>query len=168
MEFTSNNVHLSRELRVSVRWLPRSTFEGLPVCCRSRKRSTFPDLRFSHRFWCRPFPGGEIHRQMATGGYGLPKVSPGPALSYPSTPCGWATPETALWPFLGWPACMAGGLRLSYTFLDTPCHMPIMKTTIRRMINVYLKQALKGPPYSTPFEWPWIGHHRAISNLKSL
>jgi hypothetical protein len=43
--------------------------------------------------------------RMARGGHGLPKVSPGPAMIYPSTPSGWATPETAwqgkeggLWP----------------------------------------------------------------------
>jgi hypothetical protein len=31
---------------------------------------------------------------MARGGHGLPKVSPGPAMPYPSTPCGWSTTET--------------------------------------------------------------------------
>jgi hypothetical protein len=39
------------------------------------------------------------HERTATGGHGLPIVSPGPAIPYPSTPCGRATPETALWPF---------------------------------------------------------------------
>jgi hypothetical protein len=34
---------------------------------------------------------------MARGGLGLPKVSPGPAMPYPSMPCGRVTPEKALW-----------------------------------------------------------------------
>jgi hypothetical protein len=38
-----------------------------------------------------PYP----HGCMATGGHGLPKVSLGPAMLYPSTHCGWATSETA-------------------------------------------------------------------------
>jgi hypothetical protein len=32
---------------------------------------------------------------MARGGHGLPEVSLGPAMPYPYTPCGQATPETA-------------------------------------------------------------------------
>jgi hypothetical protein len=36
----------------------------------------------------------------------------------PSTPCGQATPKTALWPFLGWPPCRAGGPWLSSTPLN--------------------------------------------------
>jgi hypothetical protein len=51
---------------------------------------------------------------MARGGHGLPKVSPGPAMPYPSTPCGWTTPETALRLFQEWPARRAGGLRPSF------------------------------------------------------
>jgi hypothetical protein len=57
---------------------------------------------------------------MAKGIHGLPKVSSGPALPNPSTPCGRATPETALRPFRRWPAHRAGGLWLSATPLDTP------------------------------------------------
>jgi hypothetical protein len=34
---------------------------------------------------------------MARVGHALPKVSLGPAIPYPSTPCRRATPETALW-----------------------------------------------------------------------
>jgi hypothetical protein len=33
--------------------------------------------------------------RMERGGHGLPKVSPVPAMPYPSTPCGWVNPETA-------------------------------------------------------------------------
>jgi hypothetical protein len=36
------------------------------------------------------------HGRMARGDHGIPKVSPGPALPYPFTPCGRATPETAV------------------------------------------------------------------------
>jgi hypothetical protein len=57
---------------------------------------------------------------MARGGYELPKVSPGPAMPNPSMPCGRATPETTLQPFLEFPAHRAGGLRPSSTLLDTP------------------------------------------------
>jgi hypothetical protein len=57
---------------------------------------------------------------MAKGIHGLPKVSPGPALPYPSMPCGRATPETAFQPFRRWPAHRAGGLQSSSTPLDTP------------------------------------------------
>jgi hypothetical protein len=34
---------------------------------------------------------------MARGDHGLPKVSLGPAMPNPSTPCERATPETTLW-----------------------------------------------------------------------
>jgi hypothetical protein len=61
------------------------------------------------------------HRRMARGGHGLPKVLPGPAMINRSMPCGRASPETVLWPFQGWPAQRAGGLRLSFTLLGTPC-----------------------------------------------
>jgi hypothetical protein len=57
---------------------------------------------------------------LARGLHGLPRVSPGPALRNPSTPCRRATPETAFRPFRGWPAHRAGGLRPSDTPLDTP------------------------------------------------
>jgi hypothetical protein len=57
---------------------------------------------------------------MARGIYGLPKVSPGPAMPDPSTPCRLAMPEMARWLFLGLPARRTGGLRPSSTPLDTP------------------------------------------------
>jgi hypothetical protein len=61
-------------------------------------------------------------RQARTGRgiHGLPKVSPGPAMPNPYTPCGRVTPQTALRPFWGWPALRAGGLGLSSPPLDTP------------------------------------------------
>jgi hypothetical protein len=67
----------------------------------------------------------EGHKRMAWGGHGLPKVSCGPAMPNPSTPCGRATSETASWLFQGWPACRAGGLRPSSTPLDTPRRTPM-------------------------------------------
>jgi hypothetical protein len=57
---------------------------------------------------------------MGRGIHRLSKVSPGPALPDPSTPCGQATPVTALWLFRGWPAHKARGLWPSSTLLDTP------------------------------------------------
>jgi hypothetical protein len=40
-----------------------------------------------------------FHRRMARGDHRLPQVLPWPAMPDPSTPCGQASPETALWPF---------------------------------------------------------------------
>jgi hypothetical protein len=47
-------------------------------------------------------------------------------MPYPSTPCGRATPETAIRPFQGWPARRAGGLQPSSTPLDTPRRTPMV------------------------------------------
>jgi hypothetical protein len=60
------------------------------------------------------------HARIARGGHGLPKVSPGPTMLDPSTPCGRATSG------MGWPACRAAfGLRPSSTLLDTPRRAPM-------------------------------------------
>jgi hypothetical protein len=63
----------------------------------------------------------EKHRRMAKGGHGLPNTS---------TPCGQAIPETAI---LGMAhpqgGQSAGSLRPSFTPLDTPRRMPMMKST---------------------------------------
>jgi hypothetical protein len=59
------------------------------------------------------------HGCMSKGGHGLPKVSSRPTLSYLSTPCGHATPETALWSFQGRLAHRAGRLRPFSIPLDT-------------------------------------------------
>jgi hypothetical protein len=64
------------------------------------------------------------HGRMARGGHGLPKVSLGPVMPDPSTPCGRPTPETALQQFLGWPTRKAGGLQPSSTPSDTSCRTP--------------------------------------------
>jgi hypothetical protein len=54
---------------------------------------------------------------MARVGYGLPKVSVGAAMAYPSMPCERATPETAVLgvarPQAKWPAAI-------FYLLDTP------------------------------------------------
>jgi hypothetical protein len=69
---------------------------------------------------------------MARGGHGHPKVSHGPIMTYPSTPCGRATPETTLRPLQGWPARKTGGLLPSSIPLDTqsctPMHVTEQKT----------------------------------------
>jgi hypothetical protein len=78
-------------------------------------------FRSKHFYW----PPWTNHRRMRRGGHGLPKVSPGPALPYPATPCELATPKTALWPFLRWPSHRVGGLRPSFALLDTPRRTPM-------------------------------------------
>jgi hypothetical protein len=55
------------------------------------------------------------YKHMVRGGHRLPKVSPGPAMPYPSTPCGRATPQTALRP--------------SSTPLEALRHTPLSKTS---------------------------------------
>jgi hypothetical protein len=71
-----------------------------------------------------------VHMHMARGGHGLPKVSPGPAMPYPSTPWGRATPEMNLRLFLGWLTRRASGLRPSSTPLDTPRRTPMLESTL--------------------------------------
>jgi hypothetical protein len=63
--------------------------------------------------------------RMARGGHGLPKVLIGPAMPYPSTLCGFATPKTAFQAFQGWSARRVGGLWPSSVPLDTPFRPPV-------------------------------------------
>jgi hypothetical protein len=63
---------------------------------------------------------GPPQARTGRGIHGLPKVSPSPVKPNPYTPCGQSTPQTALRPFEGWPACRAGGLRPSSSPLDIP------------------------------------------------
>jgi hypothetical protein len=53
---------------------------------------------------------------VARGGNGLPKVSLGLAMPYPSMPYRWATPETALRPFQGWHTYRAETYRTCRTY----------------------------------------------------
>jgi hypothetical protein len=76
------------------------------------------------------------------GGHGLLKVSPGPALRYPSTPCRRATPDRALWPFLGCPTLRVGGLQQSSSLLDTPRHTSMI--TIRIFRSFFQKPTIYG------------------------
>jgi hypothetical protein len=62
---------------------------------------------------------------MVRCGHGLPKVSPGPAMPYPSMACGQAIPEAIIQSFQGWPARRACGLQPSSTLFDTPCRTPM-------------------------------------------
>jgi hypothetical protein len=55
------------------------------------------EIWYSHDFY--DSRRTDSHRGMAKGGHGLPKVIPGPAMPYPSTPCKRATPETGSRPF---------------------------------------------------------------------
>jgi hypothetical protein len=95
-------------------FLPRCT---VPSCDLSSNRSP---MNFASPMSTRRRPP-LIPRQarVARGIHGLPKVSSGPAMPNPSTPCWRATPETALRLFRGWPAHRAGGLRPSSTLFDT-------------------------------------------------
>jgi hypothetical protein len=68
------------------------------------------------------------HGRMARRGHGLPKVSPGPALPYPSSPCGRATPEMALRPLQRGPARRGARLRPSSSPLVTPRYTPVDMT----------------------------------------
>jgi hypothetical protein len=72
---------------------------------------------------------------MASGGHGLPKVSPLPAMLYPSMPCRQATPETALSPLQEWPARRAGSLWPSFIPLDTPRRTPMKSHVIMRKMS---------------------------------
>jgi hypothetical protein len=83
-------------------------------------------LRCSRAFWFQWNVFDSIHGRMVKGGLGITKVSPGPAMPYPSMPCGQATSETALWLSQEWPAHRAGSLRLSSTPLDTPRRRPVV------------------------------------------
>jgi hypothetical protein len=62
---------------------------------------------------------------MARGGHGLPKVLLGPAMPYPSTLCGWATPETAFQAFQRRYARTVGSLWPYSIPLDTTFRLPV-------------------------------------------
>jgi hypothetical protein len=68
---------------------------------------------------------------MRRGGPRLPKVSPRPAMPYPSTPCGQATPKTAFSSFRGWPAASP---RPSFSLMDTPGGTPMNATAVYRLV----------------------------------
>jgi hypothetical protein len=76
------------------------------------------------RAWVRPWVSS---RRMAMGGHGLFKISVGPTMPDPSSPCRRTIPETALRAFQGWPACRAGSLWPSSTLLDTTHRTPMHK-----------------------------------------
>jgi hypothetical protein len=61
---------------------------------------------------------------MGRGGHGLPKVSPGPAMPYPFTPCRRVTPETTLQPFQGWPARRGGWPAVVFYTFGRPTPYP--------------------------------------------
>jgi hypothetical protein len=80
---------------------------------------------------------------MARGGHGLPKVSLGPAMLYPSMPCGWpydnfrdgrqhsGQPATIFYP-LGYPMPYASGFKsITYIFVmcDDVC-LPLVTSSL--------------------------------------
>jgi hypothetical protein len=71
---------------------------------------------------------GNHQGRTGRGIHGRTKVSCGPAMPNTYTPCGRATPQTALRPFGGWPARRAGGLRPSSSPLDTPSRTGLVTT----------------------------------------
>jgi hypothetical protein len=72
---------------------------------------------------CRRFPLRRKHGRMARGAHGLPKVSLGPAMPDPSTPCGRATRETGerrsavFYPYLDTPRCTLVGKWVQLTVI---------------------------------------------------
>jgi hypothetical protein len=103
-----------------------------PVTRAYKEEGFFKQSRQNDQAWGRRTEEGKKergieHGRMARGGHGLPKVSPRPAIPYPSTPCGWAIPETAVRPVQGWSAQRLGGLRPSSTLLNTPHRTPMGK-----------------------------------------
>jgi hypothetical protein len=87
---------------------------------------------------------------MAKGGHGLPVVSPGPTMSYPSTPCGRVTPETAIDP--------------SSTPLNTPhitpmqyayrLHYSTLQMVYRSMTSIFLN-------FKVTLHWERWSHDQA-------
>jgi hypothetical protein len=73
----------------------------------------------------------------------------------PYTPCGRATPQTALRPFGGWPTRSAGGLRPSSFPLDTPSRtgLPVLPLKFNLTESSVIRRSLRGHD-DKPFEWP--------------
>jgi hypothetical protein len=109
-----------------------------------------------------------VQDRMASGIHGLPKVLPGLAMSDPSMFCGWATPNTALRPFLKWPGHRAGGLHPSSTPLDTPrctgldetvCNVTIFERKILTLrIRIHRHFRARRPALGWPVlgRSPWV------------
>jgi hypothetical protein len=90
-----------------------------------------------------------IHRRMARGGHGLPKVSPESAMPYPSTPCRQAT-------------CKVGGLRPSSTPLDTPRCTAMIKPDV---FDIEHKE-LSASPGRRPLFYEFIVRNRESDFFK--
>jgi hypothetical protein len=95
---------------------------------------------------------------MARGGHGLPNVSLGPAMPYPSIPCGRATPETALRTFQWQPTRRAGGLPPLSTRLDIPRGTPLISDIFLQVAtpfpSLFLQEAATFPESDRPFPSP--------------
>jgi hypothetical protein len=149
-------------IRPCCRWQTTSTFSIARVRARASKRSSSflasccgtgresPTTPASCRLDCasrlpkrpsRATCSGKVgniftHGCMARGGHGLPKVSHGPVMPYPSMPCKRATPETALCPFQELPTRRAGGLQPSSTSIDTPRPTPMFSVSDSSHLSV--------------------------------
>jgi hypothetical protein len=75
----------------------------------------------------------------------------GPGAPDPSTPCGRATPETALRPFLGSPARRAGGLRL---FPTPPPNTPRRTSLLLKLVS-----------FESIFVWPLHVYDRLVTSM---
>jgi hypothetical protein len=91
MKYDRDHSSVPRNLTISGRPAPASFKDFLDFPFHFVEHHLFPSSRRS------------VHGRMAEGGHGLPKVSPGPGMPYPYTPCGQATPENASRSFQGWP-----------------------------------------------------------------
>jgi hypothetical protein len=125
--------HMNAVLKVAILGPPVRLFQRWPPTGRRMvgvKRGIGYAIQNESHFWDILVSRCRIgHRHMARDGHGLPKVLFRPVMPYLSMPCRWATCETALLHFQGWPACKAGGLGPSSNPLDTPLRTP-MKSVI--------------------------------------
>jgi hypothetical protein len=64
------------------------------------------------------------HGRIARGGHGLPNVSPGRAMPYPSMP------------LQRWPACRVDGLGPSSTALDTPKGLNLKEIFVAAFLEI--------------------------------
>jgi hypothetical protein len=100
------------------------------------------------------------HERMAGGDHGLPKVSLGPAMPYPSTSCGWATPETALRPF------QPHG-RFSFTAVSTSRPFQLYgRFNLTAVDGVARLQGWRPVAVLYPFVYAYVMHGYANNDLK--
>jgi hypothetical protein len=77
------------------------------------------------------------HGRMARAGKGLPKVSPGAAIPYPSMPCGWATFETVLQLFQRCPPQGRWPAAVFYPFGQPTPYNYSVSSTVNLMLETF-------------------------------